>query len=366
MAYYQGQQPQTLYHGQQQPQHKGVPEYKKQRVLNILSILVALGAGFEVFGISGLFAFTGMSNDDAEEAFEGVALAAFFDPVGLLIMVTLLIAAFIIHAISKRMPRFSNAMTRTGLITTVVFFVFSFFRISTVLSMFVGAAGAGLNMVQNEADVRTPTAEEFTLDEAQLIQYRGDDGIRIMSALTNNGEEHWESATVSVTYSNAEGTACGREKSVENFMSPGETRAITTKFLTAAIYYDDPSCVPATVAAELVSIDVDSRSEIVASDYERRAPDPGFVSLALIEEPWIMSSPVKLSIAGTVAQESMDALIEGERLPVGFEAVDHQGLRLNWCFKPDEVTPDGSFTTREFHSPIDPGTFASVAVVPEC
>lgn len=348
------------------PRQPGPPpgRRKKQVVLNILSILIVLVACYEVLGISDLTASKGMSNDDAVIAAGNSAWKLFFDPLGFALLLGLLVSAFVIHQVSKSMPEFSNAATLTGLILTGLAFLLSLFRVSIIFPLMFGSLGMAANEQQNGPDVRIPAAREFVLDPAQLIQYQDASGVRIATAVANNSPDSWETANVAITYADAVGTVCGTDEQVEEYIAPGEQRAITTQFLSAAIYYNDPSCVPVTATAELVQIDVDSRSEIPPADYAGTVPV--FDSLMTFEDPGIDGSSVRLSVVGTVAPGSMGTLPEDTRLPVGFEVADQQGLRLSWCFDADEVGPDGSFRTHNFHSPLPSGAFHTVAVVPGC
>ena len=73
------------------PQRPGPrPNGGKQIVLNILSILVALFAVYEVLGISEISAPAGLSNDDAAIAAENSAWKFFFDPAGFALLLGLL------------------------------------------------------------------------------------------------------------------------------------------------------------------------------------------------------------------------------------------------------------------------------------
>lgn len=359
----------TNYSGTRPPQGRPRPPKehgrRKQSVLNVLGILVALYAVYEALGVSNFFDVTGMSNDDAKMAAESMAWKLLFDPAGFALSLSLLVSAFVIHALSKQMQAFSTAATRTGLIVTGAAFVLSFFKVSIVFPLLFSSLGIAANELKNGSDVRTPAAEEFILEAAQLIQYRGSPGVRIASALTNNSKDHWQNATVAVTYTDAGGAACGGLEQIEDHIAPGQQRAMVTDFLSAAMYYSDPSCVPVTATAKLVSIDIDSRPEIMQADYESTALV--FDSLMPLEEPGIGGGVVKLSVAGALSPESMSTLRDGTRLPVGFEVADQQGLRLDRCFKPDDVAADGTFTTGTYHSPVDPGEFPFVIVVPaEC
>lgn len=335
---------------------------RKQVILNILSICVALCAAYEVFAVSDFFAYDGMTNDDATIAAENSVWKLFFDPLGFALLLGLLIAAFAIHRASKSMRESSNAVTLTGLILTGLAFVLSLLRVSIAFPLLFGGLGQASNELQNGSDVRAPVAGEFVLEPAQLVQYNDASGVRVATTLANSSPVPWQAATVAITYADAAGTPCGTLEQVEEYIAPGQQRAITTEFLAAAIYYNDPSCVPVTAAAALTSIDVDSRSDIPPADYEHAVTV--FDALAPLEDPWIDGSTVKLSVAGIVAPGSMVTLLNGTVLPVGFEVIDRQGLRLSWCATADEVSPEGNFTTGTFHSPVAPGEFHTVVALP--
>jgi hypothetical protein len=49
-----------------------------------------------------------------------------------------------------------------------------------------------------------------------------------------------------------------------------------------------------------------------------------------------------------------------------FELVRTDGVRLDMCFKPKGIAPDGRFKTGQYHSPVDPGEIASAVFVPNC
>lgn len=333
---------------------------RKQTLLNVLSLLIALYAVNEVLGLSNAFALHGMTNDDVEIAMESTGWKLLFDPVGTALLIALLVSVFAIHRKSKKMPWFSNRMTKVGLVTTATAFVLSLFRVSVIFPVVFTSVGLASNQLQNGSDVRVPAAEEFVFEPVQVIHYSDAGGVRLATAFTNNSKDHWQSATVAITYSDAAGTKCGGHQQTEDYIAPGQQRAITTKFLSAVGHYRDPLCVPVVATAELASIDLDSRTEISPADYERAVPV--FDSLVPLEEPSADGS-ITLSVTGTVAADSRGALQAGS-LPVGFEMADQNGLRFNWCFALGDVASDGSFTTPTLHSIVDPGDSLSVMVIP--
>lgn len=324
-------------------------------VLGFLSVAAALWAVYEVLGIGNVFGYVGLSNDDAAAKAQEDVAQAFFDPVGFVVLLGLLGATIVFYWITK------TGVTKGSLIATAILFVLSFFRVSMIFPLIFSGMGTAVATVSNESDSRAPRAEEYVLDTAQLVRYEGDEGVRVTTALTNTTDEHWESATVVLTYSDAAGAVCGTYERNEDFLAPQERVEVTTEFLAAATRFVDPSCVPATAEAELTSIDMDSRAEIPESDYEGRRPTaPELTSLSVAETAGIVDSVVMLSVTGAVVPG-----VEGP-LPMAFELVDHDGLRLAWCFKPEDVQPDGSFVTKQYHSPVEPGLYTSVAVVPSC
>ena len=338
--------------------------YEWRPVLGFLSVAAALWAAYEVLGIGNLFGYAGLSNDDAAAKAQEDALAAFFDPIGFMILLALLGATITFFAIAR------TGVTKGSLIATALLFVLSFFKVSMIFPMLFSAMGTMGTTVSNESDARAPVTEEYLLDPAQLIIYQGGEGVRIATAFANTGDEHWEAATLLLTHNDASGVVCGVYEHVERFLGPGQRVEVTTEFLAAATRYADPSCVPVAASAELTSIDVDSRAEIPEADYvQQDSAAPELASLYVSEEPGIVSSVVTVSVAGAVSPEAVDSLqgTDGRaRLPMAFELVDHEGQRLAWCFAPEDVQPDGGFITGKYHSPVEPGSYASVAIVPSC
>ncbi|RJT96581.1 hypothetical protein D6T65_15725 [Arthrobacter frigidicola] len=344
---------------------------KSQTVLNVLSLVVVLFAAYEAFGVGNLFGYRDLSNDDAEEKMTADMVRTLIDPIGFAKMLTLLLAAIVIHSLSKRNRRSSTATTRRSLIATVVLFIMGFFRFSVILPMTFATAGWMGATVQNKPDSRQPTVQEYTLDAVELVQYQSAEGVRMTTAVTNAGGDPWQLALVYLVFSDVDGTACGHVEYEEEFVAPGERRAITTDFLDASIDYSDPSCVPASATAELININIDSRAQIPDSDYEQardRAAVTPLTSLAVSEQLSPVGN-VNLAITGSVDPAVIPELMQGNgaaALPLGFEVVDQRGLRLAWCFKPDDVAPDGGFVTGSYHSPVGTGEYVSVAVVPKC
>lgn len=332
-------------------------------VTGVLSMAVLCWAAWEILGIGNAFGYDGLSVDDAEAKMAEDGFAIFFDPVGFLIALGLVIASFVIHKVG------GTRLTLGGLIATAALFVLSFFRVSMLVPMLFTSIG-GVSSVYSSDDLRAPTAENSVVEPAQLIMYQGGEGVRIATAFTNASDEHWESATLVLTYSDAAGAPCGVYERKESFLAPQQRVEVTTEFLSAVTRYADPACVPVTAAAELASIDVDSRAEIPEADYRRQETTvPGLASLSIIEEPLIAGGVVMLSVTGSVDPAAVEGLrgSNGQaQLPMAFELVDHSGLRLAWCFTPEDVQPDGSFVTRQYHSPVEPGLYAFVATVPEC
>ncbi|GAA1604179.1 hypothetical protein [Leucobacter chromiireducens] len=333
-------------------------------VTGVLSMAVLCWAAWEILGIGNAFGYEGLSVDDAKAKMSEDNIAIIFDPVGFLIALGLVIASFIIHKVG------GTGLTLGGLIATAALFVLSFFRVSMLVPMLFGAIGGMTSTVYSSDDLRVPTADNSIVDPGQLIMYQGGEGVRIATAFANTSDEHWESATLALEYSDASGVVCGVYEHVERFLGPGQRVEVSTEFLAAATRYADPSCVPVAASAELTSIDVDSRAEIPEADYvQQDSAAPELASLYVSEEPGIVSSVVTVSVAGAVSPEAVDSLqgTDGRaRLPMAFELVDHEGQRLAWCFAPEDVQPDGGFITGKYHSPVEPGSYASVAIVPSC
>lgn len=349
---------------QTQPKRSYEESSTSKRVIGYLSVAAAIWAAYEVLGIGNIFGYIGLSNDDAAAKAAEDMLLTIFDPIGFMILVSLLVVT-IIFFVAARTP-----VTKGSLIATALFFVLSFFRVSMIFPLIFTGLGSATAIVANDPDIRAPATEEYALDPAQLVRYQGDEGVRVVTAFANISDEHWESATLVLTYSDAAGAACGSYEHVERLIAPQERVEVASEFLAATSRYADPSCVPVTATAELTTIDIDSRTGGAEPDPRpQRSAMPELASLSISEEPLIAGGVVMLSVTGSVDPAAVEGLRgpNGQaQLPMAFELVNHEGLRLAWCFKPEEVQPDGSFVTRQYHSPVEPGLYASVAVVPEC
>lgn len=347
------------------PHPTGRPPARKRQgarvvVLKVLGLVAMFWMIYEVLGLGDVFGYAGLSNDDVDQELNRSVLGALFDPVALVVTTVILVGSIVIHLIAR------TTTTKVSMIISIVFYVLSFFRVSLVVSMMLSAAGAFGSSIQNMPDERVPTAEELVIEAPKLAVYRDSNGTRVTTALTNATEEHWESATVAVTVLSADGTVCRQYEAEEARLAPQERREFVGEFLDPAVMYSDSSCVPASATVTAVGVDVDSRSEIDPAEYPGAAVTPSYAALAPREEQGIVPGRIELSVAGALTPESMELLRSDSSLAAGFEVADAQGVRLAWCFRPLEVTADGSFVTRGFHSPVESGLYIRAIPVPGC
>lgn len=83
---------------------------------------------------------------------------------------------------------------------------------------------------------------------------------------------------------------------------------------------------------------------------------------------------LRASVTGVIDAASLERLkleseLESGRLNTRglmFQLVRTDGVRLDMCFRPKAIAPDGSFTTNQYHSPVRPGEIADAVFVPHC
>ena len=336
-------------------------------VLNIAALAVMAWMIYEVLGIGNLFQYKDLSSDDAETQLEMDALQVLFDPVGFVMTTTILTLAIAIHLIARNLTRPQRStVTKASMIISIVFYGLSFFRITAIVSFLFASIGSSAATTQTAPDTRIPSSEELLIEPPQLAEYIDSNGTRVISAFTNTGDDHWESALVLVSLQASDGSVCMDVELEADWIGPGERRELVSKFLEPAMYFSDPSCVPTNATVSETIIDVDSRSEKGIDDYESRSFSPKYASLAVYEEEWIIPGQVSVSVAGALTPESVEFLASNDSLRGGFEITDLDGNRLAWCFKQGDVGSDGSFRTNAYHSPVDPSRFTSVIAVPNC
>lgn len=357
---------------QQQPATPRHPDAKRERalaILRVLSIVAMLWMVYEVLGVSNLFGYGGLSNDDLEDRRMGDALTAIFDPIAWVVTTFILVVSIVINSVAKRIASrvgATSTTTKVSMIISIVFYVLGFFRVSMIFPMIFAGIGSMGQTMENPSDQRVPTSEELVIAAPQLVQYNDSNGTRISTSLTNATEEHWEFATVVISVLAEDGTQCLQHEIKETWLAPGEHRDITSTFFDPAVYYSDPSCVPGAAEIANTVVDIDSRSEIDQARYQGSSTQPVYAMLTPVEESGILPSIVNLSVHGKLAEESLGLIRSDGSFEAGFEVADAQGVRLAWCFRPHEIAEDGSFTTRNFHSPIDPGVYLTAVAVPEC
>lgn len=333
---------------------------KTEILLNILGLFAMLWMVYEVLGISNLFAFNGLSNDDAELARESVVLDALFNPVGFVITTALLAAVIVIFVVAR------TTTTKVTMIVSIVLYVLSFFRISFIFSMLFASAGMVGLSIEAVPDQRSPAAEEIIVTPAELATYTDSTASRVMTTLTNATDDHWESVTFTVTVQDANGIVCESLTAEEQWLAPGATRNYVSRLLGPDIFQDDHSCVPTSASVMPVSIDIDSREKINESDYRGAGLMPTYGELVVREETHFVPELAKVSVTGSLAPESLGLIAETGSFTAGFEVADAEGRRLQNCFKPRDIAPDGTFSSRPFFDPVDAGLYVTVIPIPEC
>ncbi|NLC97635.1 MAG: hypothetical protein GX678_00950 [Actinomycetales bacterium] len=337
--------------------------------MRVLGIAAMLWMIYEVLGVSNLFGYGGLSNDDLDGRRMGDALTAFFDPIGWVITTFILVVSIIIHSVAKRIARragTTSTTTKVSMIISIVFYVLGFFRISMIFPMLFSTIGSMGQVSENLPDQRVPTTEELVVAAPQLAHYHDSNGTRISTSLTNATDEHWESAAITITVNGAEGDVCTQFEHEESWIAPGEQRDYVSGFLNPAIDYSSSSCIPTNVTVTGSSVDIDSRSQINEADYAATHDTPEYAALTVQETAGILSSYIDVSVVGSLAPESLNMIRDDGSFVGGFEIADATGVRLEWCFKPYEVSVDGDFNTRKFHSPVEPGVYVNVVALPVC
>lgn len=329
-------------------------------IFSLTGFVAMLWMIYEVLGIGNIFGYSGLSNDDAESRASDSMVEAFFDPIGFLVTTFLLVTAII----SFRLAR--TTIAKGSMIVSIIFYVLSFFRVSVVFPMLFSAFGMGGATLENIPDERVPTAEELVIGTPELALYRKSNGTRVMTTLTNATAEHWESAKISVTVHGADGAVCAEFDHTESRIGPGEQRDYVSEFLNPAYDYRKYSCVPTSATVTGLTVDVDSRSQIDEAAYGMIQRMPDFAVLNVQETTRSYADVIDVSVVGALTPESLGVIGDDLKFDVRFEIADSSGLRLDWCFKPQEISADGSFNTGKYHSPVDPDIFVTVIPVPGC
>ncbi|MCU1407121.1 MAG: hypothetical protein JWQ43_3424 [Glaciihabitans sp.] len=302
-----------------------------------------------------------MSEDDATAAqqdnMEGLLMGFFvpIDPIALLLFAL----AWFMHRRAKKSQAAPVKLSRTGFVLALVAFAVSFLKVSIVLPLLVNAAGMGVT--DAESDYHQAVEGEYSISNTELVSYVGmlsGDIRRVSGTVTNTSPYDWEAVSLRTTMTDAAGTEClVLDQDLTN-IAVGQS----ADFSTDKEYVDASSgslCVPTGMRIEVSDYDIDSRAVKTPAGYTQPEA-PTFSALAPQEESYTYSDEVRIAVAGTVTSGWTAG---GKTL--NFELVDQQGMHLDGCFR-GEPAADGTFTTPQWHDPVDPGIYLGVVVVADC
>lgn len=337
--------------------------------VGLISLLIAAYAVYTALGVSQVFGYsTGLSQDDAErvrqQSIEDIAMAMLL-PIDSIILALLLAVVAILHRAARKSSFGITWMTRTGMLVTLGSFVLSLFKVSVLFPMLFSAAAFGVSIANSPSDLHTPSAEEYVLSDVQLVTYTSD-ARRVTASVTNTSSYDWESVTVDFILKDAAGNACYRAKQELKYVGQGLVAQLVTRRIDSYMF-SQPTCAVTAVTATVTGFDVDSRAAKAPENDGHQAPV--FTSLRPLVEPDTLGN-LRASVTGVVDGASLEKLdpktrSQGTR-EFMFELVRTDGVRLDACFSPKVIAPDGNFVTGSYHSPVDQGEIASAVFVPNC
>lgn len=337
--------------------------------VGLVSISISIYAVYTAFGVSEVFGYaTGLSHDDAEvvrqQSTEDIAIGMLI-PIDSIILCLLLAVVTILHRAARKSAFGITWMTRTGMLVTLGSFVLSLFKVSVLFPMLFSAAAFGVSIANSPSDLHTPSAEEYVLSDVQLVTYTSD-AKRVTASVTNTSSYDWESVTVDFILRDAAGNACYRANQDLKYVAPGQVAQLVTGRIDTYMF-SQPSCGVTGVTVAVTGFDVDSRSAKGPENDVHQAPV--FNSLRPRIEPDTLGN-LRASVSGIIDGNSLEKLDPKTRSQgtheFMFELVRTDGVRLDTCFSPKVIAPDGSFVTASYHSPVDQGEIASAVFVPNC
>jgi hypothetical protein len=332
-------------------------------------MLIAVYAVCTAFGVPELFSYSaGLSRDDAElarqQSIEDIATGILL-PIDSIILFVLSAVVTALHVGARKSEFGATRMTKTGMFVTLGSFVLSLFKFSVFFPMLFSSIGYGASMAHSSPDLHAPSAEEYVLSDVELIGYTSD-AKRVTASIKNTSSYDWESVTVDFVLEDAAGKACYRADQEVKYVGKGQAAQLSTGRIETYML-SQPSCRATAVQTAVTQFDADSRSTKAPENNAHRTPS--FTSVKPLIEPDALGN-LSASVTGVVDGASLKHLnLETGRLDTGelmFELVRADGVRLDMCFKPKVIAPDGSFTTSRYHSPVGPGEIASAVLVPNC
>lgn len=332
-------------------------------------MLISVYAVYTAFGVSEVFGYSaGLSHDDAElakqQSTEDIAIGILL-PTDSIILFLLLAVVTALHVGARKSAFGITWMTRTGMLVTLGSFVLSLFKVSVLFPMLFSMIGFGVSTASSPSDLHAPSAKEYVLSDIKLITYTSDAN-RVTASVTNTSSYDWESVTVDFILKDAAGKACYRANQQLKYIGQGQVAQLVSGRIDTYML-SQPSCGVAAVTAAVTGFDVDSRSAKAPENDVHQAPV--FTSLKPLLEPDTLGI-LRASVTGVVDRTSLEKLDlttgSQDTSEFMFELVRTDGVRLDMCFKPKVIAPDGSFITGPYHSPVDQGEIASAVFVPNC
>jgi hypothetical protein len=335
-------------------------------------MLIAVYAVYTAFGVSKLFSYSvGLSPDDAElawqQSIDDVAMGILL-PIDSIILFVLSAVVTALHVGARKSEIGATRMTKTGMVVTLGSFVLSLFKFSVFFPMLFSSIGYGASMAHSSPDRHAPSAyssdlhapsdKEYVLSDVELIGYTSD-AKRVTASIKNTSSYDWESATVNFVLKDAAGKACYRADHEVKYIGKGQAAQLSTGRIETHML-TQPNCRATAVTMVVTQFDADSRSPKAPGNDAQ--PAPSFTSLKPLVEPDAIGN-LGASVTGIVDGASTGRLNTGDLM---FELVRADGVRLDMCFKPKVIAPDGSFITGRYHSPVGPGEITSAVFVPNC
>ncbi|MGO4190592.1 hypothetical protein AB4Y67_02875 [Arthrobacter sp. YAF17] len=332
-------------------------------------MLIAVYAIYTAFGVSEVFGYSaGLSYDDAElvkQQSAGDVAMGMLLPTDSILLFLLLAVVTALHVGARKSVFGITWMTRTGMLVTLGSFVLSLFKISVLFPLLFSMIGFGVSTAGSPSDLHAPSAKEYVLSDVELITYTSGAN-RVTGSVTNTSSYDWETVTVDFILKDKAGKACYRANQQLKYIGQGQVAQLVTGRIETYMLAQ-PSCGATAVTMAVTGFDVDSRS---TKDPENDAPQvPAFTSLKPLLEPDTLGM-LRASVTGVVDRTSREQLDlktgSQDTSEFMFELVRTDGVRLDMCFKPKVIAPDGSFMTGRYHSPVDQGVIASAVFVPHC
>lgn len=245
------------------------------------------------------------------------------------------------------------------MLVTLGSFVLSLFKVSVLFPMLFSMIGFGVSTASSPSDLHTPSAKEYVLSDVKLITYTSDAN-RVTASIKNTSSYDWESVTADFILKDAAGKACYRANQELKYIGKGKVAQLVTGRIDTYML-SQPSCGVTAVTVAVTGFDVDSRSAKAPENEVHQAPV--FTSLKPLLEPDTLGI-LRASVTGVVDRTSLKQLdlktgSQDTSSEFMFELVRTDGVRLDMCFKPKVIAPDGSFITGGYHSPVDQGDIAS-------